>query len=57
MFADEWEKIEKQFNLTERDTVTLTTENFRKAMFHAYQRGEESAAGADLFGKLFGGSG
>ena len=55
MFADEWEKIEKQFNLAERETVTMTTENFKKAMFHSYRKGEESAAGAELFGKLFGG--
>jgi len=54
MFDDEWEKLEKQFNLKERETVAMTVENFKKAMFHAYQRGEESAAGADLFEKLFG---
>ena len=53
MFEDVWKKIEKQFNLAERETVTMTTENFKKAMLHAYTRGEREAEGKELFNNLF----
>ena len=64
-FRELWETIEDQNNLEERDKVTMSKDNFKKAIKYAYQTGAATRSTkrtvgdygpmGDVFDKFFNG--
>ena len=54
-FNDVWRVVERQNpKLAKGRAVTMSTENFRKALQYAYDRGAEEKGSVNLFEGLFG---